>query len=313
MPDTRYRFMERDINEKLVGVLWCEEPSWERVRILMSQGANVNAVDKNGRSILMHAVSDNRVPLEIIHYLIAAGADINAIDEEFGMSVLAHAASCGRLDVVQLLFQHGVHFETDAGALHYAAHSDNPEVLAFLLSQGVNPNLMASEIYTTLDSVDKMRKDIQNNPECIGKHNAHWPRQFAEVAKILRDAGARHADKLCATRLGTWLHVTGRCPTGLFTNTGCLAVELLPNVTEDVCARFQQWRESFLKLWERQADRRVQSRVNRPEKRANCKEGLKLAREIKIFIGPSIKVTYAGFNPDMKIYSDFYSDWHVIE
>ena len=58
----------------------CFDNSFECVQLLIDLGADVNAVDVNGKSVLTYAINSNN--LNIIHLLILNGADYNKKDSE---------------------------------------------------------------------------------------------------------------------------------------------------------------------------------------------------------------------------------------
>jgi len=82
-----------------------EEWNLKKVKELVKQGADVNAVDHCGGTALTYAaIGDN---LDIVKYLIEEhGADVNAVDE-WGRTVLMYAAEKGNLDMVKYLIEHG--------------------------------------------------------------------------------------------------------------------------------------------------------------------------------------------------------------
>ncbi len=71
-----------------------------------SHGANVNAVNMNGRTPLYSAAFNGLV--EIAEILIANGADVNAVDKG-SRTPLTRAEEGGHKDVVKLLISHGAH------------------------------------------------------------------------------------------------------------------------------------------------------------------------------------------------------------
>jgi ankyrin repeat protein len=53
----------------------------EIVKFLVAKGADVNAVDRAGNTALMRAVgSSNAQALEIVKFLVEKGADVRAVD-----------------------------------------------------------------------------------------------------------------------------------------------------------------------------------------------------------------------------------------
>ena len=63
----------------------------------------VNNVKEPGKTILFDAVKDGN--LQIVQCLVEHGADVNAKNDD-GMSVLQYAVNCGKQDVAQWLKEH---------------------------------------------------------------------------------------------------------------------------------------------------------------------------------------------------------------
>jgi len=240
----RHRFMVRDIDEELVWALHCENPSLERVRELLTQGADVNASDEVIGNALAHAVGDRRVPKEIVKFLvergagvtavngkgdsviilavsnrrleketvellvsrgadvnavnnhgfsvlasavsfgcqpidiikclIALGADINAVDKN-GYSVLRHATASGREDTIELLellIERGVRIGPEDEGLPYAACLyGGPEVVAFLLNEGLKPSPIFGLGVPVLDTVRRFHSRQRANSVAAERGN----------------------------------------------------------------------------------------------------------------------------------------------
>lgn len=76
----------------------------DKVQALIANGADINAVNAQGRSALMSAVYvRNR---RIIRQLLMEGADVNTVDA-LGKTALIIAATTGDLDIVQMLLDAG--------------------------------------------------------------------------------------------------------------------------------------------------------------------------------------------------------------
>ncbi len=111
------------------------------VKLLLDRGAAPNATDKAGATALMWAVPD----LAKVKLLVTAGADVNAVSKNLGRTPLLIAASFpGSVPVLQLLLDHGanIHAKDRRGmhALGRAALSADVDVVRFLVEHGCDPN-----------------------------------------------------------------------------------------------------------------------------------------------------------------------------
>jgi ankyrin repeat protein len=158
--EEKHRFMKRDIDEELVWALHSPNPSLDRVKQLVGQGADLNAPDYQRRSVLMHAVLDSRVTPEIIRFLVEQGANVNDTDVK-GDSVLMRALCNRKLvtETVELLLSRGadVNVLNDTGntALMYAVRSFRPqesvvEIIRLLIEGGADVNAADSLGYTVI-------------------------------------------------------------------------------------------------------------------------------------------------------------------
>lgn len=73
-------------------------------RLLIKHGADVNARDGKGRTVLLHAVKTKDA--EMVELLLENQADVKNVDDS-GMSALDIAASLGHVDVAEVLLRHG--------------------------------------------------------------------------------------------------------------------------------------------------------------------------------------------------------------
>lgn len=77
----------------------------EIVKILLDMGASVTAIDYAGRTALMYA-STGPFP-KTVELLLEYKSDPNSVDKEEHFTPLMHAAAEGHLDVVKVLLQNG--------------------------------------------------------------------------------------------------------------------------------------------------------------------------------------------------------------
>ena len=82
----------------------------DAMKFLVDHGANINAADSDGRTALMYAANNDRLPLEIVKLLIDNGADVNARNYE-GFSALDAARLHGETPIVALLTRAGAKSE----------------------------------------------------------------------------------------------------------------------------------------------------------------------------------------------------------
>ena len=81
------------------------------VDVLLSRVKNINAVSKTGRTALILAVEEPKVPDEaVILKLIKAGADVNLADQD-GATALTFAIVRGLEPVIRLLQENGADTE----------------------------------------------------------------------------------------------------------------------------------------------------------------------------------------------------------
>ncbi len=81
---------------------------------LLDRGADVNAKDPDGNTLLMNVSACDEIPVDLVKRLIAGGADINAKNPH-GQTSLDFARTRGNTPVVEALLQAGAR---DSGATH---------------------------------------------------------------------------------------------------------------------------------------------------------------------------------------------------
>jgi len=152
-------------------------PDLKVTELLLDKGANINAKDISGETVLMYAIDDKNRP-QIIKLLIAKGANINAKDikgspqmikllidrganvnakNNFNVTVLMKALHKGDLQTVKLLTDKGASINNaDNSLLASAIFSENTDVINFILSKGVNINETNKYGETALMDASKM-------------------------------------------------------------------------------------------------------------------------------------------------------------
>lgn len=121
-------------------MLACEADRPTVVKLLLSRGADANAVNKHGVTALMFAARTVD-GLDCVSQLLDAGARIDVTDEDQNAAI-AHAAAQGNLAVVRLLCDRDANFnvQNKAGAtpLMAATYYVHADVVAYLLQRGAD-------------------------------------------------------------------------------------------------------------------------------------------------------------------------------
>ena len=110
------------------------------VQVLVLAGANVNAVDTLGITLLERAVALGRT--DLVHLLLAAKADVDA-ESTGGWTPIANAAVRGHLSAVKLLASAKADLERanrfGLTPIFHAAERNNADMVEYLMSAGADP------------------------------------------------------------------------------------------------------------------------------------------------------------------------------
>ncbi len=151
----------------------------EMVKMLLADGANVNAADEAGDTPLLHAVMPNGIGISddkegTVKVLLDAGADVNAKNNA-NRTPLFFATMVGHKDIVGLLLAAGadvnVQDEDGRTALMGVIWDENEELVKILLSAGADVNVKNKDGETAL----KLAREENNK----------------KIIKLLKEAGAK--------------------------------------------------------------------------------------------------------------------------
>ncbi|XP_041862421.1 cyclin-dependent kinase 4 inhibitor C [Melanotaenia boesemani] len=141
----------------------------ERVLSLLHQGADVNGVNKFGRTPLQVVKLGDSLLIEV---LLEAGADPNMRDRVLNLTVTHDAAREGFVESVGLLIDHSanVNLVDDHGnlPLHLAAREGHLEVVRLLLLHTENPHATNGEGQTALQLAHDFER--MKTAECIQEY-----------------------------------------------------------------------------------------------------------------------------------------------
>ena len=111
---------------------------------------------------------------EVAQFLLAKGADVNALEMGNGTPLL-FAAMENHKDVVELLLAHGarVNLKTDDGwtPLHYAAQQGYYDIVELLLAKGADVNAKTNNGWTPLGAAESQHRD--NVAQFLREHGGH--------------------------------------------------------------------------------------------------------------------------------------------
>ena len=151
--------------------------SKELIELLIDNGADVNARNKEQSTPLLGAVAEGR--MNIVELLVNKGADVSAKYKR-GRTALHDAAAYGHKGICEILIAEGVNINEGSWdgttSLHNAAQNGNKDVVEILIAEGANLNVRTNKNRTPLDCV---------NGE-------------SEIADLLRKHGGETAEELKA-------------------------------------------------------------------------------------------------------------------
>lgn len=120
----------------------------EQIALLIKAGANVNAKDENGRTVLMYAAGFNN-NIELVKVLIDAGADINARDK-YGATLIKFVELCGNHEMSRFLRSISTKIRTEDLFKAAKYQKTSYEQVTALIHEGANVNARDENNWTPL-------------------------------------------------------------------------------------------------------------------------------------------------------------------
>lgn len=201
-----------------------EEGRVDYVQLLAKHGVDLDARDENGTTPLMRVTEDGLSAS--VRTLLAAGADVNATDEEFGATPLMVAAFRGEDEIVRVLLEAGAAPNLAARgsaageaagwtALIAAATEARPFIVSLLLDGGADPTAFDGQGKTALDTASAGFQEELDRADAAEKGSESWKTAtekaiaFSEIENQLASAlklGGSARDQAAAV---TWDFETG--------------------------------------------------------------------------------------------------------
>jgi len=226
----------RDRDGKSVLMYGARNPDTQAVERLLKAGADVDATDKERRTVLMVAAEFNPEP-EIFGILVHAGADVKKRDSEGRTALMLAAENASSPETLSMLIEAGadVHEKSRNGQtplMWAATRNPNPEIHRLLLKSGADLDpetsegspstpLMQAAGYNTNPEVVKLLIAAGADVNARGGGDGRTPLMYAasngnmeservlETVRMLLDAGAdpgvSNRDGLTALHLAAWL------------------------------------------------------------------------------------------------------------
>jgi len=160
---------ERGLDEELMLEVVSEDPSPDRIRDLVRRGANPNSAAITGENnLLADAITTipHGLPIAIVKMLVDLGADVNADPGGEGCRPLFQACLAGI-----------------------------PDLVAFLLAKGADPNFFIEKHETLLDWVSFDRYFHAEVEALATDSDRYMVRAYGEIIPMLKAAGARSASE----------------------------------------------------------------------------------------------------------------------
>ena len=123
----------------------CDIGDLKDIKKLLSQGANIHTRDDDG-GVLLNAIQNNSY--NVVKYLVEQGADVNDVDD-CGNTPLHVAVDDNKFVWVKYLVEHGADInvmdESGYTPLYSAINNDNFNMVKYLVDQGANINIKCDD------------------------------------------------------------------------------------------------------------------------------------------------------------------------
>jgi uncharacterized protein len=131
---------------------------------LLDAGVDINQVDKDGRTPLMHAVLSENADAKMIAFLVEKGADLDSADKAQQWTALHFAARDQKAEIVEILVQGGARIDPadifGNTPLWRCVMNATPDIriVEYLIRMGADPSKKNKSEVSALDLARMMGK-----------------------------------------------------------------------------------------------------------------------------------------------------------
>lgn len=269
-----FRYSENELDNSLFVELSKDVPDENRIRELVSQGANISAIDTNGESVLIGAIFHVTYGLDIkyIKLIIDLGADVNYAEEGFN-------------------------------CLFDACLTHNTELVEMLLKAGANPNCISDRPQESLldwADFDQWYEETKSD-EFKEEGDEDRAKKMSEIVQLLKDYGAKSLSEIYTNTLKDFLEIFASSTTGLVTKGGNIKIEDIPNIDSALINEFKEWvanNPDKLDEYKKDFVGKITIPPNAILLQQHNEHGLSLAKKIQQLTDRNIIVNYLKVNPE---------------
>lgn len=186
-PHLDLNFRLEDTGESLLHYA-AERSSFDSIKLLIDQGANLEFRDKKGRTPLSRVISRRNYPKA--KFLIENGADVNYegySDADIYIEIAYYWAD-GYLELAELAYERGATLEPSNYALQAAVMGGNYDYVKWLLDHGADPNARDEHGVLPIDNAFRFAA----NPE--GPQDPEKLKTVMRVMGLLLKYGSRYGE-----------------------------------------------------------------------------------------------------------------------
>lgn len=163
---------KKDQVDALFGAVYRQE--FGQISELLKQGTDINIVDGDGRTALVHAILADKPSSEMIVYLVSLGANVNLSDKGRRWSPLHFSARDQSVPISEILLKNGAVVDAkDSNGntpLWRAIMSATPDIdlLQLLLRSGADPTLQNNSGVSPLLLAERMSVNQVESKTILG-------------------------------------------------------------------------------------------------------------------------------------------------